>query len=108
MKTYAGVRLNERLGVSVTEDGGWPKPLRHYSRHSPDGFAWGYSGSGPSDLALAILTDAVGGERAETCYTTFRDAHVARWSDRWEITEAQVVDWVVAFESGALPIGRRS
>lgn len=23
--------------------------------HSPDGFAWGYAGSGPSQLALAIL-----------------------------------------------------
>ena len=24
-------------------------------RHSPDGFEWGYRGSGPSDLALNIL-----------------------------------------------------
>lgn len=24
-------------------------------RHSPDGFAWGYSGSGPAQLALAII-----------------------------------------------------
>lgn len=24
--------------------------------HSPDGFEWGYGGSGPNDLALAILT----------------------------------------------------
>ena len=24
-------------------------------RHSPDGFEWGYGGSGPSDLALNIL-----------------------------------------------------
>jgi hypothetical protein len=26
--------------------------------HSPDGFAWGYGGSGPSQLALAILLEA--------------------------------------------------
>jgi len=26
--------------------------------HSPDGFEWGYGGSGPSDAALAILLDA--------------------------------------------------
>jgi len=25
--------------------------------HSPDGFSWGYSGSGPAQLALAILCD---------------------------------------------------
>lgn len=24
-------------------------------RHSPDGFAWGYGGSGPAQLALALL-----------------------------------------------------
>lgn len=29
-------------------------------RHSPDGFAWGYGGSGPSDLALNMLIDALG------------------------------------------------
>ena len=25
--------------------------------HSPDGFLWGYSGSGPAQLALAVLAD---------------------------------------------------
>lgn len=25
------------------------------SNHSPDGFSWGYGGSGPSQLSLAIL-----------------------------------------------------
>jgi hypothetical protein len=32
-------------------------PLRHLSRHSPDGFEWGYSGSGPADLARSIVGD---------------------------------------------------
>jgi hypothetical protein len=32
-------------------------PLKHYPMHSPDGFEWGYGGSGPADLALAILLD---------------------------------------------------
>jgi hypothetical protein len=30
--------------------------LRHFN-HSPDGFEWGYGGSGPAQLALAILLD---------------------------------------------------
>lgn len=34
--------------------------LHHHSRHSPDGFAWGYSGSGPSDLALSMLIATLG------------------------------------------------
>jgi hypothetical protein len=29
--------------------------------HSPTGFAWGYGGSGPGQLALAILADYFGG-----------------------------------------------
>lgn len=30
-------------------------PLTHYIRHSPDGFAWGYAGSGPTELARCLL-----------------------------------------------------
>lgn len=28
--------------------------------HSPTGFNWGYGGSGPADLALSLLMDALG------------------------------------------------
>jgi hypothetical protein len=38
-----------------------PAASRKVYNHSPDGFAWGYNGSGPAQLALAILmrhTDA--------------------------------------------------
>jgi len=28
--------------------------------HSPDGFAWGYGGSGPSQLALAVVLQLTG------------------------------------------------
>jgi hypothetical protein len=46
--------------VSVREPDGKEHPLRHYVRHSPDGFAWGYGGSGPTELARCILIDATG------------------------------------------------
>lgn len=32
-----------------------PKPSQSVHNHSPDGFNWGYGGSGPSQLALAIV-----------------------------------------------------
>ena len=35
--------------------------LKHIVLHSPDGFEYGYGGSGPSDLALAILADYFNG-----------------------------------------------
>src|SRR5262245_55620958 len=49
--------------VSVMQAGGI-KPLsarrsQAVFNHSPDGFAWGYGGSGPAQLALAILLDAL-------------------------------------------------
>lgn len=45
---------------AVTVDGEVldPKPSQDVFNHSPDGFAWGYYGSGPAQLALAILLKA--------------------------------------------------
>ena len=42
------------------EDGCYLGPLPHVARHSPTGFSWGYNGSGPADLAVSLLVDAVG------------------------------------------------
>lgn len=42
---------------SVYVNGKWlnPKPSQKIRSHSTTGFSWGYAGSGPSQLALAIL-----------------------------------------------------
>lgn len=32
-----------------------PGPSQKVRNHSPDGFNWGYGGSGPAQLALAIM-----------------------------------------------------
>ncbi len=37
-----------------------PKPSQKLHNHSPDGFNWGYSGSGPAQLALAIVLKLTG------------------------------------------------
>jgi len=58
---YRGVRIKEQPNAvgecHVYVDG---KPLRHVVHHSPDGFNWGYGGSGPADLALSILAHHFG------------------------------------------------
>jgi len=65
--------------------------------HSPDGFQWGYGGSGPAQLALALLLDATGDKnRAQRVYQDFKDAFVARWQDQWEITQAEIIAWINA------------
>ena len=48
--------------------------------HSPDGFEFGYSGSGPAQLALALLADALGDDRfAVALHQDFKFRVVANW-----------------------------
>lgn len=54
--------------VTVEQDGQVLGLLRHVVRHSPTGMTWGYAGSGPADLALSLLVDALGEDaRCGTC-----------------------------------------
>jgi hypothetical protein len=70
-------------------------PLKHIERHSPDGFEWGYGGSGPSDLALSILTDFVGEEIAKRHYQDFKWSFVSKFEENeWILTGMQIEDWL--------------
>ena len=63
--------------------------------HSPDGFQWEYSGSGPAQLAAAILyeiTDDIDLSRAY--YELFKHDHVSQWEDTFEISEFEVRIWL--------------
>lgn len=48
-------------------------------RHSPDGFNWGYNGSGPAQLALAILLKYLTPEEALSLYQEFKRVTVVNW-----------------------------
>ena len=37
-----------------------PEPSLAIRNHSPDGFNWGYGGSGPAQLALAVILELTG------------------------------------------------
>ena len=70
-------------GVVCTVNGGTassrPLPLRlDLWNHSPTGFEFGYGGSGPAQLALAILADCCGDELAVTYHQAFKWAVIAR------------------------------
>jgi hypothetical protein len=52
-----------------------------YARHSPNGFEWGYGGSGPAELAR---------------YLTYGVArHIKRPCDQWDDLDYQQVKWKV-------------
>ena len=55
MKLYRGRRESDRCVVTVVLESGIEEPLDprfDLRRHSPDGFNWGYCGSGPAQLAV--------------------------------------------------------
>ncbi len=63
-------------------------------RHSPDGFQWGYSGSGPAQLALALLADSLGDdELAQRLYQEFKREFVSGWCDRWTVDRQTIRTW---------------
>jgi len=52
---------------------------RTLRNHSPTGFEWGYGGSGPAQLALAILAEHLGDDRgALNLYQDFKWACIAQ------------------------------
>jgi len=99
MRYFVGMR-SKHLGVVVSVLGEqWAEPLPtqlHLRNHSPDGFEWGYQGSGPAQLALAILVEVMRDENAALrLYQRFKRQIVAKLPKPWWlITEASVQDWV--------------
>jgi hypothetical protein len=72
-----------------------PAPSQELWNHSPDGFEWGYAGSGPAQLALALLYDATGDrELSLKYYQPFKEAFVRRWGDNWQIRASEIIRWV--------------
>lgn len=116
---YTGRTAGENNIVLILEDGrGTALPLEPslaIRKHSPTGFAWGYGGSGPSQLALALILHAVGNceleERnlkpmtapqvAERYYQMFKNDFVSQWGDSWKISQAEILGWLRQVEAQA-------
>jgi len=96
---YCGIRENDGdAWVGWYAYGRWHTlPARLDLRnHSPTGFAWGYGGSGPAQLALAILCHATRNpEIALELYQPFKWAIVARLHRRrWHLSQLFVHKWI--------------
>jgi hypothetical protein len=106
-KTYIGTPHRDSIsGQSLVTvcDGqkSEPLPLRlDLFNHSPTGFSWGYTGSGPAQLALALLADALGDDDlAVRLHQDFKFKVVACWpeGERWWITADQIMAVVKLIE----------
>lgn len=101
---YRGERTADGVRVTVDEHPLAPRELRCWVRCN-GGFDWGYSGAGSGALARALVQDATGDTvLASLCYPWVRDATVATWGDRWQITAGEVLAWVEQWwREGARP-----
>ena len=83
-------------------EGGHPRPLdpapsQALRNHSPGGFHWGYGGSGPAQLALAILLDCTGDEdTALEHYQEFKSCVIAALErdEAWEIRAGEIEEFL--------------
>ncbi|MBN2286928.1 MAG: hypothetical protein JXI43_10805, partial [Tissierellales bacterium] len=63
--------------------------------HSPDGFCWGYGGSGPAQLALAILLKFTDRETACNLYQKFKWEMIATLpQDDFVLSVEGVIHWI--------------
>src|SRR5262245_42597519 len=95
MKYYLGERTPQGCDVSVLEGSGgraYPLAPRNDLRNHSSEFNWGYTGSGPAQLSLAILADALGDDdAAQSFYQDFKFKVIARLPDeKWELSEEDI------------------
>lgn len=102
---YEG-RLNDRKEATVTVTSGWGlyglDARLDLANHSPTGFAWGYGGSGPTQLALALAADALADDpHALAVYRELKWRLTAALpqDQPWRMTRADVLQHVAELEA---------
>lgn len=72
-----------------------PGPSQRLYNHSPDGFNWGYAGSGPAQLALAITLHYLPADEALAIYQEFKCDVIANIPmGDFAMPEADVKQWI--------------
>lgn len=98
MNIYLAERHNDERGATVEVNGVPLDPRLDLRNHSPDGFEWGYGGSGPAQLALAILANEMGDEFALDHYQKFKDDFIAPMQEEdWGLISNLIHEWSVQF-----------
>lgn len=66
--------------------------LTHHVRHSPDGFQWGYTGSGPAETARCLLLAALDDPRCPSCAGTTKVVIVSDGHPKGSLHERPFTD----------------
>lgn len=94
---YRGQRVGGDWLVWQGPDRLFPWMSQQVRNHSPAGFAWGYGGSGPAQLALAILINTgLHKDVASGLYQQFKWDHVAHWPQEgeWQLDATELLEWI--------------
>jgi hypothetical protein len=101
MKSYHGRRTEHGCAVDVEEGGECCllDPRRDIRNHSVE-FEWGYAGSGPAQLALALAADVLGDDdRAQAVYQQLKFRLIGRLPhEEWVLFERQIRSAIEAIE----------
>ena len=77
-----------------------PDRSQAVKNHSPDGFNWGYSGSGSGQLALALLLEVTDNEGVALAhYHAFKMRFIAAIDSQhtdWQLPEHEIIGWLAA------------
>lgn len=78
--------------IVIKSNGAPLDPRLDLANKSPTGFSWGYLGSGPAQLALAILADYADDETALRYYQRFKELVICSLPQRgaWTLTAAHI------------------
>lgn len=104
-RKYIGERTPDGCQVVVIDEsnpgGGYLLNPRYDLRnHSPSGFEYGFSGSGPAQLSLALLADALGDDRAQANYQSFKMKVIGRLTgDKFVMTDEDIKQKVAELEA---------
>jgi hypothetical protein len=105
---YRGQRGIYGAAVKVTVNGAPLPPRNDLFNYSPLGFEWGYHGSGPAQLALAILAHYLGDdERALTLHQRFKRDVIGELnrSTGWSINGDDIDLWLACERERLRPSG---
>ena len=91
--------MNENAEKTLLVDGKVVLPHRSLAvvNHSPDGFNWGYGGSGPAQTTLAILLECTSEIEALSYYQDYKReviASIPQEQSVLSITSKEVEQWL--------------
>jgi hypothetical protein len=102
MKVYHGRRSPHGCAVDVEENGECYllHPRLDLRNHSATGLEWGYSGSGPAQLALALAADVLGDDdRAQAVYQPLKFKLIGKLPhEEWVLSERQIRSAIESIE----------